>query len=257
MELINYKVENRVAYITLNRAEKRNALNEEMIQQLKQAVYKAEKDNGVKVIVLEAEGDVFSAGADLAYLQKLQQNSAEENLADSHQLRELFAAIYFSQKITIAKVQGHAIAGGCGLITVCDFVFSVPEAQFGYTEVKIGFVPAIVALFLIRKIGEGKARDLLLSGRLIQAAEAKEMGLINTIVAKEQLETDVKQFAEKLCNETSANSIAHTKDLIQKVQQMKPEEALVFAAETNAHIRSTEDFKKGVDSFLTKTKLSW
>lgn len=257
MELINYKVENRVAYITLNRAEKRNALNEEMIQQLKQAVYKAEKDNGVKVIVLEAEGDVFSAGADLAYLQKLQQNSAAENLADSHQLRELFAAIYFSQKITIAKVQGHAIAGGCGLITVCDFVFSVPEAQFGYTEVKIGFVPAIVALFLIRKIGEGKARDLLLSGRLIQAAEAKEMGLINTIVAKEQLETDVKQFAEKLCNETSANSIAFTKDLIQKVQQMKPEEALVFAAETNAHVRSTEDFKKGVDSFLTKTKLSW
>lgn len=257
MELINYKVENRIAFITLNRAEKRNALNEEMIQQLKQTVYKAEKDSEVKVIVLEAEGDVFSAGADLAYLQKLQQNSAAENLADSHQLRELFAAIYFSQKITIAKVQGHAIAGGCGLITVCDFVFSVPEAQFGYTEVKIGFVPAIVALFLIRKIGEGKARDLLLSGRLIQAAEAKEMGLINTIVAKEQLETDVKQFAEKLCNETSANSIAHTKDLIQKVQQMKPEEALVFAAETNAHIRSTEDFKKGVDSFLTKTKLSW
>lgn len=128
-----------------------NALNEEMVQQLKQAFYKAEKDKDVKIIVLEAEGDVFSAGADLAYLQQLQQNSAAENLADSHQLRELFAAIYFSQKITIAKVQGHAIAGGCGLITVCDFVFAAPEAQFGYTEVKIGFVPAIVALFLIQE----------------------------------------------------------------------------------------------------------
>ncbi|MCO4291366.1 enoyl-CoA hydratase-related protein [Solitalea sp. MAHUQ-68] len=256
-ELVKFNVEDRIAYITLNRPEKRNALNEELIKQLKQAVYKAEKNENIKIIVLAAEGDVFSAGADLAYLQKLQQNSVNENIADSHQLRELFSAIYFSSKITIAKVQGHAIAGGCGLATVCDFVFAAHEAQFGYTEVKIGFVPAIVALFLIRKIGEGKAKDLLLSGRLISSIEAKEIGLINEMVDHNELDEVVKTFALKMCNETSANSIAITKDLIQKVQSMKTEEALIFAAETNANVRSTEDFKKGVDSFLTKTKLKW
>ncbi|UKJ05798.1 enoyl-CoA hydratase/isomerase family protein [Solitalea lacus] len=256
-KLVKYTVKERIAYITINRPEKRNALNESLVQQLKTTFYKAEKDHNAKVIVLEAEGEVFSAGADLAYLQKLQANTANENLADSHQLRELFSAIYFSEKITIAKVQGHAIAGGCGLVTVCDFAFTQTEAKFGYTEVKIGFVPALVALFLIRKIGEGKAKDLLLSGRLISADEALSLGLVNKIIAVEQLDEEVNQFAKQLCIETSANAVAITKNLIQKVQTMNSEDALIFAAKTNAQVRSTEDFKKGVDSFLTKTKLTW
>jgi len=156
MRLVKYTVEDRVGYISLNRPEKRNALSYEMVTELKQAFNNAEEDESCKVIILQAEGKVFCAGADLAYLQQLQNNTYEENLEDSTHLMELFKQIYTSSKIVIAKVHGHAIAGGCGLATVCDFSFTVPEAKFGYTEVKIGFIPAIVKVFLLRKIGEGK-----------------------------------------------------------------------------------------------------
>jgi methylglutaconyl-CoA hydratase len=141
---IDFTINNRVGYITLNRPDKRNALSFELIRELKEAFYNAERDDAVKVIVLRAHGEVFCAGADLAYLQQLQEFSYEQNLADSNHLKDLFFQIYTLQKVVIAQVQGHALAGGCGLATVCDFTFSVPEAKFGYTEVKIGFIPAIV-----------------------------------------------------------------------------------------------------------------
>ncbi len=158
---IEYAVADRIGYITLNRPDKRNALSFDLVKELKEAFARAEDDAAVKVIVLRANGEAFCAGADLAYLQNLQKFSHVENLADSNHLKELFLQIYILKKVVIAQVQGHALAGGCGLATVCDFSFSVPEAKFGYTEVKIGFIPAIVMVFLIRKIGEGKARHLL------------------------------------------------------------------------------------------------
>ena len=139
MSIVNYNVEDRVAYITLNRPEKRNALNANMVTALKEAFEEGKNDELAKVIVLKAEGDVFCAGADLAYLQQLQKNTYEENLADSHHLKSLFHQIYTHPKIVIAKIQGHAIAGGCGLASVCDFSLASPETKFGYTEVRIGF----------------------------------------------------------------------------------------------------------------------
>jgi methylglutaconyl-CoA hydratase len=157
MSLVLYSVANQTAYLTLNRPEKRNALSPEIITELKNAFDKAEQDASVKVVVLKANGESFCAGADLNYLQQLQNFSYEENLADSQHLKELFLKIYTLKKVVIAQVQGHALAGGCGLATVCDFTFAVPEAKFGYTEVRIGFIPALVAVFLIRKIGEQKA----------------------------------------------------------------------------------------------------
>src|SRR6478736_297001 len=179
MELVLYEVKDRVGYITLNRPEKKNALSHELVAELKDAFTQAENDTNVKIVVLQANGDAFCAGADLAYLQRLQKFSFEENLADSNHLKELFLKIYQLKKVVIAKVQGHALAGGCGLATVCDFVFAIPEAKFGYTEVKIGFIPAIVLVFLIRKIGEKLAKHLLLSGELVQANDAINFGLIN------------------------------------------------------------------------------
>ncbi len=150
MEYVNYHYKDRIAYITLNRPNKRNALNFEVVTQLKNHFNKAEEDNNVKVVVLKAEGDVFCAGADLEYLQQLQKNTYEENLKDSTNLMELYRTIYSLKKVVIAQVNGHAIAGGAGLVSVCDFAFSVPDANFGYTEVKIGFIPAIVMVFLLR-----------------------------------------------------------------------------------------------------------
>ena len=255
--LVNYQVKDRIAEIILNRVDKRNALNSEVVTELSKAFHNAEHDENVKVIVLKANGEVFSAGADLDYLKKLQSNSFEENLADSNLLKRLFEQIYSQPKIVIAQVQGHAIAGGCGLASVCDFIFTTPQAKFGYTEVKIGFIPAIVAIFLIRRIGEGKAKELLFNGDLIDATYAKEIGLINFISAEDKIEEEVLAYADKLCKTTSAQSIALTKQLLNNVQDLPLTEALEFAAEMNAHARSTNDCKSGINAFLNKKKIDW
>jgi len=257
MELVLYEAKDRVGYITLNRPEKRNALSHELVAELKKAFVQAENDSAVKVIVLQANGEAFCAGADLAYLQQLQRFSFEENLADSSHLKELFLKIYQLKKVVIAKVQGHALAGGCGLATVCDFVFAVPEAKFGYTEVKIGFIPAIVLVFLIRKIGEKQAKHLLLSGELVQGNEAMSFGLINHLVSKDKLNETVFEFAQKLIKNNSSQSMALTKQMIDQVQSMSLTDALTYAAKMNAEARASDDCKRGINAFLNKQELNW
>ena len=257
MEFVQYNVQQRVATITLNRPEKRNALSYELVAELKEAFSTASHDADVKVIILNANGDAFCAGADLGYLHQLQGFSYDENLQDSAHLKELFLSIYTHPKIVIAQVQGHALAGGCGLATVCDFVFAVPQAKFGYTEVKIGFIPALVMVFLLRKIGEGRAKELLLSGELYPAEQVLSMGLINKIVSPEKLAEEVNAFALKLAQSNSAQSMMLTKQMIGKVQSLPLEEALRYASEMNAHARNTEDCKRGIAAFLNKEKLSW
>lgn len=255
--LVDYQVKDRIGEITLNRMDKRNALNSEIVAELSKAFDAAEHDEKVKVIILKANGEVFSAGADLDYLKQLQSNTFEENLADSNLLKKLFEQIYSQPKIVIAQIQGHAIAGGCGLASVCDFIFSTPEVKFGYTEVKIGFIPAIVAIFLIRRIGEGKAKELLFNGDLIDAAYAKEIALVNYIVSADKIEEEVLAYADKLCKTTSSQSIALTKQLLNNVQDLPLKQALEFAAEMNAHARSTNDCKNGINAFLNKKKIEW
>lgn len=257
MDFVKYEVKNRVVTITLNRPEKRNALSGEVVTELKTAFIRASDDPQVKVVVLAAEGEAFCAGADLAYLQQLQNNTYEENLADSSHLMELFKMIYEHKHVVIAKVQGHAIAGGCGLATVCDFSFTVPEAKFGYTEVRIGFIPAIVKVFLLRKIGEGKSKELLLSGDLIDAAKAEAMGLVNWVVAGNELDEKVEAFAQKLVTKNSGQSMSLTKAMIANVQSMNVQDGLAYAAEQNANARGTEDCQRGIASFLNKEKLEW
>ncbi len=257
MQHLKYSVKNRIGTIRLNRPDKRNALNFELVSELRQVFSEAATDERVRVIVLTGEGKAFCAGADLTYIQQLQQNTFEENLEDSRHLKELFYAIYTHPKVVIAQVNGHALAGGCGLATVCDFSFSVPEAKFGYTEVKIGFVPAIVMQFLIRKIGEGKTKDLLLSGRIITAEEAKYYGLINEVTEADQLEQRVTEFALELSTNCSGESIALTKKMMAAGQSKSLEEALEYAAEGNAKARGNADCKKGIAAFLNKDDISW
>jgi methylglutaconyl-CoA hydratase len=257
MEFIEYTVTDRIGWITLNRPEKRNALSSQLVNELKQALSLAKEDASVKVIVLRARGEAFCAGADLAYLQSLQNFSFDENLQDSNNLKELFLAIYNHPKVIIAAVQGHALAGGCGLATLCDFVVSVPAAKFAYTEVKIGFIPALVMVFLLRKIGEGRAKELLLTGDLYSANDMLKMGLINRVVESENLEDEVKNLAIRLIENNSEQSMKLTKQMIAQVQSLSLESALELAAQGNAHARATDDCKKGISAFLNKEKPIW
>ena len=257
MKLIQYAVQDRIAYITLNRPEKSNALCYDLVTELRVAFKAAEEDELAKVVVLRANGDTFCAGADLQYLQELQTNSFEQNLADSDHLKELFLQIYQLKKVVISQVHSHALAGGCGLATVCDFTFAAPEANFGYTEVRIGFVPAIVMVFLLRRIGEAKAKQLLLGGPVITAERAMKMGLVHFIHAKDELAAEVKQFAAQLIENNSAYAMGVTKQMIAKVQSLPIEEALTFASEMNAKARGSDDCKRGIASFLNKEKINW
>lgn len=257
MKYIQYSVSDRIAFITLNRPEKSNALCYDLVSELKVGFKAAEDDDQVRVVILKANGDTFCAGADLDYLQQLQTYSFEQNLADSDHLKELFLQIYQLKKVVISQIHAHALAGGCGLATLCDFSFAVPEANFGYTEVKIGFIPAIVMVFLLRKIGETKAKQLLLSGAIISAEEALALGLINYMTEKANLDRKVKEFATQLIQNNSSYAMGLTKQMIGKVQSLNIEDALTFASEMNAKARASEDCKKGIAAFLNKEKIVW
>ncbi len=254
--IITYS-ENRIGHIVLNRPEKKNALNAEMVSSLKTAIEAFAEDDGVQIIILSANGDVFCSGADLASLQAMQQNTFEQNLKDSQHLKSLFLKIYTMPKLVIASIQGHALAGGCGLATVCDFAFSVPEAKFGYTEVKIGFVPAIVMVFLLRKIGEAKTRELLIQARLLTACQAVDYGLIHEVVTKELLEKTVKDFANKLIQSNSSQAMGMTKQMLAQMPEKNLAEALDYAAAMNAKARATSDCKRGINAFLNKEQITW
>lgn len=257
MELLEYNLSERIASITINRPKKRNALNPDLVSALTNAFNIAIHDDAVKVILLKANGEVFSAGADLDYLRHLQNNTEADNLKDTNLLKDLFLLIYQSPKLVIAQVEGHAIAGGCGLISVCDLIFSVPEAKFGYTEVRIGFIPALVTCFLLRRLGEGRAKELLLSGELIDAQTASAYGLINFICPKNKIASAVESYARNFIQSVSANSVALGKELINSVQDISLEESLNLAVKMNIETRSSSDCKKGISAFLNKKKLNW
>lgn len=257
MKFVHYSAEKKIGIVTLNRPEKRNALNNQFVAELDKVFTEINKDKYLNVVIIRAEGEVFCAGADLEYLKQLQKNSFQENLEDSTQLKDLFYKIYTSDKITIAQMHGHAIAGGAGLVTLCDFVFASPEARLGYTEVKIGFIPAIVTLFLKKKTTEGIASRLLLSGELISAETAQQLGLVYKVTEKETIEAEVRAFAENLVKNNSGNSMKLTKQLIQKVDGMSDKEALEYAARLNAKTRESDDCKKGIQAFLNKEEITW
>jgi len=256
-DLVLYSVANRIATITINRPEKRNALNPQLIVDLTENFIRASEDDEVKLIILKANGTSFSAGADLEYLQQLQKNTFEENVADSNRLKKLFTTIYYLPKVVIAQVEGHAIAGGCGLATICDIIFATPESNFGYTEVKIGFVPAIVSCFLKQKVNETIAKELLLTGKTFSAHEALQYNLINYVTKSSEINHTVKEFALSLCNQSSGNSLMITKQLITQTTNPLLEKSLEFAVQINARVRESDDFKRGISSFLNKEKINW
>ncbi len=248
--MVKFDIYGNIGVILLNRPEKRNALIPEMIAQLTEKLKQAETDNKIKVLIISGEGSSFCSGADLDYLNKIKDYSIIENTRDSQNLANLFIKIYNFPKPTIAAVNGAAIAGGCGIATVCDFIIADRDkSKFGYTEVKIGFIPAIVSTFLIRKIGEGKARQLLISGDIINSAEAKEIGLVNYLA--DDAFKEAKDFAQKLLK-NSSDSMNETKKLINKAADLSILEAVNYSINMNSITRTTKDFREGINNFINK-----
>jgi methylglutaconyl-CoA hydratase len=252
---VQLAIDQRVATITLNRPEKRNAISFDLIDDLRRALDEVARSEAV-VMILTGAGKAFCSGMDLENLKALLGRSPEQNLQDSQTMVGLFRALYEFPKITIAAVNGAAIAGGTGLALLCDFTLAVPEAKFGYTEARIGFVPAIVSTFLLRQVGEKQARDLLLTGRLFSADEAARLGLINEVVPSDELMPRARQLAALLM-ENSPSSLRATKKLLNDHARGEIDAQIESAVRENAGIRSTADFREGISSFLEKRKPVW
>jgi methylglutaconyl-CoA hydratase len=244
-----------VRTITLNRPERRNAMNTEMQLELLTALEEAAA-SACRVVVLAGAGDAFCSGLDLARLQGMKEQSAEQHKADAERVARMFRALYEFPKPTIAAVHGAAIAGGTGLAMVCDFTIAVPDARFGFTEVRIGFVPAIVSAYLALQIGDKRSRDLLLTGRLFDAEEAYRLGLVNEVVAASDLTARVRTLAEVIAS-NSTDSLAATKRLLAAQNRPWLDAAIAQAMDANAQARDTADFQEGIAAFLEKRKPAW
>jgi methylglutaconyl-CoA hydratase len=257
---MNYKTllltfDSNIATITLNRPEKRNAISYELIEDLIRALDEV-NNSSARILIVTGAGKAFCSGMDLENLKSLIGRTTEQNIEDSQIMARLFRSLYEFPKVTIAAVNGAAIAGGTGLALLCDFTLAAPDAKFGYTEVRIGFVPAIVATFLLRQVGEKTARDLLLTGRIFNASDALKMGLINEIVPLEKLLDRARELATQLA-ELSPLSLFHTKRLLTAHARAELDAQIDSAIRENAGIRETADFREGIESFLEKRKPNW
>lgn len=257
MPLIHETTRHSIRTLTLNRPDKRNALNGALVEALHDALQADANDTDTRVLVLTGAGSAFSSGADLEALRRMRTAGPMQNRADSEQLAALFDALYTHPKPIIAKVNGHAIAGGCGLASVCDFAVAIDSAKLGFTEVRIGFVPAIVMVYVRRKLGETALRDLMLRGRLINADEAARLGLINQAVPESDLDEAVQTLAHDISRNTSASAVALTKGMLADVPGMGYHEALDHAVQMNAFARATDDCQAGIQAFLDKTSMPW
>ena len=252
---IEVQEQNWVRRIRLNRPERRNAMTPQMQTELIEALDEAAA-GACRVVVLEGAGEAFCSGLDLSALQAAKDKSALEHREDAERVSRLFRTLYESPKATIAAVHGAAIAGGTGLATICDFTLATPEARFGYSEVRIGFVPALVSAYLVLQIGEKRARDLLLTGRVFDAAEGHRLGLVTEVVAAQDLAARVQALAQTLSANSPA-SVQATKKLLAAQSKAWLDEAIAFSLQANATARETADFQEGVAAFLEKRRAQW
>jgi methylglutaconyl-CoA hydratase len=248
---ILYELREGVARITLNRPDKRNALDGEMVGELKAAFSASASDEACRVVLLTGAGTDFCSGADLGNLEKTAQNSVLENMADARSTADLFLMMRNHPRPIVAAVQGRALAGGCGIATACDIILAAESAQFGYPEVNIGFVPAMVMAILRRSVSEKAAFELVVTGETVSAARAHELGLVHRVFADEGFSSEVEGYVAKLATK-SASAVMLSKRLLYNIDSMSFEAALQAGVEINALARQTEDCRKGVERFLKK-----
>jgi methylglutaconyl-CoA hydratase len=250
-QTVLYEARDTVAFITLNRPEKRNALNDELVAELKTALRRADQDEKNRCIVISGAGSDFCSGADLSALQKISEASTAENLEDANSLMNLFVLIRELHLPVIAAVRGRALAGGCGLAFACDMVLAERSARFGFPEVRIGFVPAMVMAILRRSASEKKAFELITTGQEISADEAERLGLVNCVFANEKFDSEVENFARRF-ELVSRSAVALSKRLFYRTDAIAFEEALAAGVDVNATARMTKDCREGIAGFLKK-----
>jgi methylglutaconyl-CoA hydratase len=248
---ILYTVEQGVARITLNRPEKRNALDGELISEVRDALRSSARDETVRVVLISGAGSDFCSGADLSGLERTFDAGVLDHMADARHIAELFVEMRHHPRPIIAGVRGRALAGGCGLATACDLIVAAESAKFGYPEVNIGFVPAMVMAILRRSLSEKRAFELISTGEIISAQTAADYGMINSIFADETFDLDVEAFVSKLASK-SVSAITLSKRLLYHMDSMGFEAAIESGVETNAIARMTDDLKRGVEKFLKK-----
>lgn len=248
---ILYSVEQAVARITLNRPDKRNALDDQIISEMKKALDEAARDESVRVVVVSGAGKDFCSGADLAALRKISEASVADNVADARNFAEMFVAMRRHPRPIIAAVRGRALAGGCGVATACDLILASESAQFGYPEVNIGFIPAMVMVILRRNLSEKRAFELITRGEVISARAALEIGLINRVFADDEFDGQVEVYVNQMATK-SGSAVSLAKNLLYHMDAMSFESALEAGVQLNAITRMTEDCKRGVEKFLKK-----
>ena len=247
-----YSVDEGVARITLNRPEKRNALDHEMIAEIRRALAERAIDEAVRVVLITGAGNDFCAGADLAAIEQLSHGAVMENVADARHLGDLFLEMRRHPRPIIAAVRGRALAGGCGIATAADIVLAAESAQFGYPEIKIGFVPAMVMAILRRSVPEKRALELLATGEIISSRTALEIGMINRVFADAAFDNEVQAYAAQLATRSSS-ALALTKSLFYQMDTVAFDAALSAGVQTNALARLTEDCRRGIQQFLKKS----
>lgn len=250
-QVVLYSADGPFARITLNRPDKRNALNDEVIAGVKNALWAADANEKVRAVVLSGAGKDFCSGADLSALQQIATASVAENLSDARSLMELFLLIRQVQVPVIAAVSGRALAGGCGLATACDLVLASSGARFGYPEVKIGFVPAMVLAILRRNVSEKRAFELITRGEEIDATQALQMGLVNKVFSDDSFPSEVEAYLQKFA-QTSRSAVALTKKLLYQVDGLDFASAVETGVDVNVIARMTEDCQRGIAQFLKK-----
>jgi methylglutaconyl-CoA hydratase len=248
------EIKDQIAEVIMNRPEKRNALNPDLVLELTAAFEALNENAEVRLIVLKSKEGAFCAGADLSYLKSLSQFTHQENIEDSTRLKNLFELIYHSPKITVSQVEGPALAGGCGLAFLADFCFATPSSTFGYTEARIGFIPALVMVYLKEKLNQNQMNEWLLTAQIFSADKAYKDGLV--YVVDDNIGEKVNEFSAQLLKSVSSESTLRIKSMMRNMPS-NWNESMVYAAEQNALARKTDDCQKGVSAFLNKEKISW
>lgn len=255
-ETVTYTKDNRVARVTFCRPEVHNAFNSMLIDEMSQVFSGIEEDEDIRVVVLTGEGKSFCAGADLNWMRSVIAQSFEQNLTESNALANLLWQVYTCKRPIIGAINGAAIGGGTGFVSVCDIAIAARSAVFSFSEVKIGVVPACIGPYVVKKMGEGKARELFITGERMDAERAHEVGLVNKVVDDAQLEAEVDRLTRFILT-SGPEAVAMAKKLISEVPQMTPEQFKPYTAEMIARLRISDEGQEGMDAFLNKRRPRW